>query len=772
MRSTFLSLLCLLHVAVAAQTVDEVRLSYDVANLKAKQLSAAASADGKYLAFAYNDGNVRIFDLAARKFKAVVKTPLEEFHDLRLTNDGKLVTTAFSDMKIYNWKTGEELKSFKLAARYARSDFNPTHNILVYGMMGGNFASFDLNALTEMHRVKMGGMMINALALDADAKSAVASFYKMGGKYPLKQFDIRTGEVKKEFDKEIYHALALDLKGNLMAYGWGAAGTFFFHIYDKNYQLVKKFETPTQKYGYVDAAFSGSKIVFTTASLTLDAYDIEEEKLVYTSMADRSLMKIVGNYAYPKVVRLNDTKFMFSYGNDNICRIYDATTNNVVAYFYNNGENESCVVAKDGRIDGDMDALTSVSWTSRKSKTLTPLERTFERGFTPNLFNIIVAENHVAQRDFDIDAVAGSMPAVEIVNINGSPFKEGSTVTSIQKNIKLDVAVSGNVADLGEVRLYHNGKLLKPAPSAGTGKYTFDVSLNNSFGKENYLAAVGLTKAGIETEKRKVIVSYTGSSDAKPKVFLVTIGINAYKNPKYNLNYAMADANGVQEAMQNLPSTLFSEVIQYAIRNDNAVKENIVKTLAEVKEKALEQDLLVVYYAGHGLVSDHSGTSEFFLAMHDVTQLYGRPEILQEKALSASEVRQLTQDINAQKQLFLLDACQSGAALESAVAKRGVEEERAIAQLARSTGTFWITASGSTQFATEIEALGHGIFTYALLEGLAGKADGNKDGKLTVRELSVYIEDEVPMLTEKYKGTAQYPSSYSFGNDFPIAVFE
>ena len=58
-------------------------------------------------------------------------------------------------------------------------------------------------------------------------------------------------------------------------------------------------------------------------------------------------------------------------------------------------------------------------------------------------------------------------------------------------------------------------------------------------------------------------------------------------------------------------------------------------------------------------------------------------------------------------------------------------EERAIAQLARSTGTYWITATGSDQFATEFEELGHGVFTYSLIEGLKGMAD-NGDSKITI----------------------------------------
>ena len=107
------------------------------------------------------------------------------------------------------------------------------------------------------------------------------------------------------------------------------------------------------------------------------------------------------------------------------------------------------------------------------------------------------------------------------------------------------------------------------------------------------------------------------------------------------------------------------------------------------------------------------------------------------------------------------------------LAMRGAAEERAIAQLARSTGTYWLTASGSEQFATEFAALGHGLFTYTLLEGLSGKADGGTmDKKITVKELSAYLNDRVPELSEQHKGQAQYPTSYGFGQDFPIVVVE
>ena len=77
----------------------------------------------------------------------------------------------------------------------------------------------------------------------------------------------------------------------------------------------------------------------------------------------------------------------------------------------------------------------------------------------------------------------------------------------------------------------------------------------------------------------------------------------------------------------------------------------------------------------------------------------------------------------------------------------------------------------SDQFATEFKELGHGLFTYALLQGMEGKADGSpKDGKVTVYELRSYVDDQIPALSERYRGETQYPIGNAYGQDFPVTV--
>ncbi|MFM6924779.1 MAG: caspase domain-containing protein, partial [Ferruginibacter sp.] len=181
---------------------------------------------------------------------------------------------------------------------------------------------------------------------------------------------------------------------------------------------------------------------------------------------------------------------------------------------------------------------------------------------------------------------------------------------------------------------------------------------------------------------------------------------------------------------------------------------------------AKPQDLFIFYYAGHGVINDKN---QFFLVPYDVTQLYGNDGALEQKGFSAVELQQMSKNIKAQKQLFILDACQSAGALNAVVSSRGAAEEKAISQLARATGTYWLTASSSEQFASEFSQLGHGSFTYCLLQAFNGDANAG-DKKLTVKILDAYLQTKVPEITQKYKGTVQYPVSYSYGNDFPIIM--
>ncbi|MGV8118961.1 MAG: hypothetical protein AB2L14_04270 [Candidatus Xenobiia bacterium LiM19] len=74
--------------------------------------------------------------------------------------------------------------------------------------------------------------------------------------------------------------------------------------------------------------------------------------------------------------------------------------------------------------------------------------------------------------------------------------------------------------------------------------------------------------------------------------------------------------------------------------------------------------------------------------------------------------------------------------------------------------------------AAEVPELGHGVLTYAILAGLGGdrkpQASVSSDGTVTVNSLLRYLSEEVPKLSEKYRGIRQNVMQFSTGQDFAL----
>ncbi len=432
----------------------------------------------------------------------------------------------------------------------------------------------------------------------------------------------------------------------------------------------------------------------------------------------------------------------------------------------------------EGLFEGSQNAWDRVAFV--RGRETIPLDQVFDKFYTPRLLYNTLKGEKIEKPEIDIDNIKNP-PTVSIIYSEGTRNLTVEDAVSVVKteNPSAKITVEGFAKGdkISEVRLYHNNKLV----STGTRNLTveddtpaetkkvFNLTLLEG---ENTFKAVAINSQNTESAPQVISVEYTQKKEEiiKPagiQLYLMVVGIDSYKNPKYNLNYAVADATGFKDAIDFGMKSITSKVNNYYIKNDEANKDKMLQTFKEIASKANPQDVFIFYFAGHGMVTgDESKT--FYLVPHDVTQIYGADESIAAKGISADLLKELSASIPAQKQLYILDACQSGGAL-TAIASRGAAEEKAIAQLARSTGTHWLTASGSEQFATEFDEIGHGVFTYVLLQALSGKADSG-DGRITVNELKAYLESQVPEVSGKYRGSAQYPASFGFGQDFPISV--
>lgn len=423
------------------------------------------------------------------------------------------------------------------------------------------------------------------------------------------------------------------------------------------------------------------------------------------------------------------------------------------------------VVAKDGRVDGTPGALDKLEWreydSSGKVVNRTSLDAAFANFFTPGLLPSLLRDEIGGISE--LKEQIAKAPSIEIIN----PV---SGIKTSEQEVTVTVRATENGDPLKDLQLYVNGKLFSGNARGlkvvnTENERTFNISMISG---KNIISAKAISESNYESAQATIEIEYIGQQN-NSNLHILAVGIDQYANISYNLNYAVADAGAIVQNIQDRSAGIFGQTNVYTIYNQDATKEKITETFRRVSKNSKPEDVFVFFYAGHGVMSE-GAEKDFYLALHGVTQLYGKDDLLKSSGISALELKTLTSEIPAQKQMLIVDACQSGGAVET-FAMRGAAEEKAMIQLARSTGVTLLASTGSEQFATEFEELGHGVFTYALLDGLSGKADGgSKDSKITVKELEAYLNDTIPELTQKYKGSIQFPRSWSRGMDFPISI--
>lgn len=381
------------------------------------------------------------------------------------------------------------------------------------------------------------------------------------------------------------------------------------------------------------------------------------------------------------------------------------------------------------------------------------IDNFYEKFYNP-AYVAAVLQGTVAKPVADIREGIALPPQVRII----SPETNSEINNEV---VEIIVSAKDMGGGIDEIRLYHNGKAIgeetrgvKLTPRNGESTKSYTVTLVDGL---NTFRAVGFSRDRTESNPSEVQVKLL-APEKEISLFVLSVGINKYRNPALDLNYADPDARAVAAFFRASGRALFKNVEIKEVYNELATKAGILAKMQELANTQ-PQDAVLIYLAGHGENIDE----KWYFIPHELVYPE-REEDVKTKAISSEELTSAIKNITAQKVLVLIDACKSGAVL---LAFRGFEDRKALSQLSRATGVHVVAASSKDQFAAEVQDLGHGVFTYTLLEGLNGKAAGAGEN-VTVRKLMGYIEEQLPELTKKYRQEAQFPVVDSRGMDFPL----
>ena len=509
--------------------------------------------------------------------------------------------------------------------------------------------------------------------------------------------------------------------------------------------------------GRIQKTLKGNDTIWATAFSAdgrfLATGDADGSIMIWDVAAGRREMFVSGHKnGVRKIDFSSDNQQIVSTGDDGPARIWDIATGKEIAQFFSFADGEWITITPEGYFNASAGGAKYLN--VRLGNQIYSIDNFYETFFNP-VYVASVLQGKKAEGLADIRTGIQSPPDVRILSPAPGAVLNTDTIT-----IKVGAKDTGGGID--EIRLYHNGKALgddrRGVKLVGTGGETvrdFQVTLVDG---TNIFRAVGFSSDRTESNPYEMTVSLSAPSK-DVSLYVFAVGVNQYRNPALNLNYAVPDAKGIAGFFRQ-KGQLFKKVNIIEIYDEKATKDGILAGLREL-EKTNPQDAVLIYLAGHG----ENVKDVWYFIPHELAYPE-REEYVQTKGISSAELSSAMKNIRAQKILLLVDACKSGAVL---VAFRGFEDRKALSQLSRSTGTHVVAASTKDQFAAEVKDLGHGVFTYTLLEGLKGKAAGGSD-TVTVRKLMGYIEEQLPEITKKYKQEAQFPVVDSRGMDFPLVI--
>ncbi|MDR1829713.1 MAG: caspase family protein [Candidatus Fibromonas sp.] len=207
-----------------------------------------------------------------------------------------------------------------------------------------------------------------------------------------------------------------------------------------------------------------------------------------------------------------------------------------------------------------------------------------------------------------------------------------------------------------------------------------------------------------------MIVIFSNGRD----LYVISIGVPAYNeyNRFKDIESCEEDAEKISSLLKKSSEELFGRVeIRTIAQYSKATKHKILGTINDVYEKAKKNDVILIYFSGHGITAKNE---DYFLLPFD-SKYNDIPKtgIKPRKLVGNKDI----------KTIIWIDACYSGMAAKT---------------LAYEKVNLLVSSKADNPSYCKVND--RSIFTREILEGLENcEADYNEDGKVSLEELARYV---------------------------------
>lgn len=708
--------------------------------------SIAFSPDGKLLANGNSDGTVKLWDAERgtqlKSLGGILEGLSIGVNPVAFSPDGKLLASmSFNRIKLWDVGSGGKVRDIEVSSLI---------NSFVFGPDGKWLASAQHDKTVRLLEVASGAQLRLFEGHTASVFSVVFSpdgkwLAGAGGDNTIKVWDVASGRLVKS------------LGGN---------------------------DSPL-----ISVAFSPD-------GKLLASWGVDNMVRLWDVASGTQARELVGHSAKVTAVAFSpDGKILLSGGRDATVKLWDMSGGQLLATLVSLDKKDWFVVTPDHLFDGSETAGQRSIWRfNNNTFDYAPVEAFYAEFYYPGLLiDIFSGKRPRAKTKLEEKDIR--QPQVSLLHVDAENVPV-TGVTSRTAKVQVEVAEAPTdrikklpPAGAQDLRLFRNGSLVKiwhgdslalgqkdgcRRTQPGRVACTVDVPI---VAGENHFTAYAFNHDNVKSSDSELSIKGDETLKRKGTVYVLAIGVNKHANSEYDLKYAVADAQGFGNELKRQQDKLglyaATEVI--SLTDHEATKGNILlalKRLADGERVSLPdsappslrdikvsqpEDAVIIYFAGHGTASK----DRFYLIPHDLgikNKISALDEqslkTLLEHSISDVELESALERIDAGQLLMVIDACNSGQALEAEEKRRGPMNSKGLAQLAHEKGMHILAAAQSYQVAMGSARLGHGYLTYALVEeGLKMPVADNSpnDGQVTVREWLDYVIERVPQMREEIK---------------------
>lgn len=582
-------------------------------------------------------------------------------------------------------------------------------------------------------------------------------------------WNTENGKLVQQIPMDFCHSLTFSPNGKMLAAGGGISGGIGFGRPPPGLVQVWDLEKQRQLWfrDWQNEESETRAVAFSPDGSVLAVGDIVAGIKLLEARSGKFIRNLDGHAGTIRSLAFDPkNKTLTSVGGDSATKFWSIPTGELLATLIEFDNANWLVVAPDGLFDGTADAMQQVSWRTGKTEDIAPLDSFFNDFYYPSLLAEILEGNR-PRAPVDI-ATALQLPGLRAMLGHG--------FAHIQKRMGKSI-LCFNERPTAAPQLFSDAQPL----AFDIKDLTCDEADTACRCQKELPGDAQIELASGSATVKPVVprLEYEGTkSEARTSTLHVqTIGVGNYNLASSGFKPLPSSVSGAKELTKFFVEQRSKSNKQYqdiriwdGLYDEAATRQKIRQRLAEMGRQVKEDDVVFLFFSGHGVVP--AGQEMFYFAPIDVRG--PNPQDERETGLNTAMLAEAIREMPARRVVLIIDACQSGGAIESlgkiAEVKAKVEGRRALiargqtGKEERRVGVYVIAAATPLQEAVQPKT-GNGALVATLLEALGSEGP---DGAVWMRELIKYVEHRLPEVSERI-GQRHTPMIVSSGLDFPIA---